>query len=192
VAEMIEKTVIGVETGVTYGTVTSGPGTHTGTSTVYGYTNFPYRVTKTDVTTPTGTNPDAIMTDVLEMVETMQTNGFFGPYILYTSTGYSRYLSDDYFRTGSTSAVRSVRQRLLEIEGIQDIRRLDYLTTGFRLILVQMDPEVAQAIDGMGLQTVMWQTVGGLRTNFKVMAIQLPLLKTPYNGVAGIIDGTTS
>jgi hypothetical protein len=50
VAEMVEKTLIGVETGMTYGT-RSGDSTtaHTGTSTVYGYTNFPYRVTKTNL-----------------------------------------------------------------------------------------------------------------------------------------------
>ncbi len=193
VAEMIEKTLIGVETGVTYGTRSGDPATaHTGTSTVYGYTNFPYRVTKIDLNTPTGANPDAVMTDVLEMVETMQSNGFFGPYMLYHSTGYSRYLNDDYFRSGSTSAVRSLRQRVMEIEGIQDIRRLDYLTSGYQLILVQMTSEVAQAINGMDITTVQWESQGGMRQNFKVMAIQVPLLKSPYNGVAGIVHGTTS
>jgi hypothetical protein len=122
----------------------------------------------------------------------MQTNYFFGPYILYHSTGYSQYLNDDYFRTGSTSAIRTVRERIMEVEGIQDIRRLDFLTSGYQLILVQMDPEVAQAIDGMQITTVQWESQGGMRQNFKVMAIQVPLLKSPYNGVAGIIHGTTS
>jgi hypothetical protein len=107
VAEMVEKTLIGVETGMTFGTRSGDALTaHDGTSTVYGYTNFPSRVTKTDLTSPTGSNPEAVMTDILEMVETMQTNGFYGPYMLYTSTGYSRFLNDDYFRSGSTSAVR--------------------------------------------------------------------------------------
>lgn len=192
VAEMIERTVIGIESGVTYGTRTTGPNPHTGTSTIYGYTNFPYRITKTDLSTPNGTNPEAVMTDILEMVETMQSNGFFGPYLLYHSTPYSRYLSDDYFRSGSTSAVRSLRERLMQIEGLADIRRLDYLTSGFQLILVNMDSNTAQAIDGMGITTVQWDSLGGLRKNFKVMAIQVPLLKTPYNGVAGILHGTTS
>jgi hypothetical protein len=121
----------------------------------------------------------------------MQTNGFYGPYILYQSTGYTRYLSDDYFRAGSTSAVRSLRERLMQIEGIADIRRLDYLTSGYQMILVQMDPEVAQAIDGMGITTVQWDSQGGLRHNFKVMCIQVPLLRAPNNGVAGIIHATT-
>lgn len=192
VAEMIEKTLIGTETGLTYGTRSTGPNPHTGTSTVYGYTNFPYRVTKTDLNAPTGSNPEAVMTDVLEMIETMYTNGFYGPFILYHSTGYSRYLNDDYFRSGSTSAVRLLRERIMAIEGISDIRRLDFLTSGYQLILVQMTADVAEAINGMDITTVQWETRGGMQQNFKVMAIKVPLLKTPYNGVAGIIHGTTS
>lgn len=192
IGEMTERLTIGTETGVTYGTQTAGVGTHTGTSTVYGYTNFPYRITKTDLTTPTGTNPEAVMTDILEMIETMQTNGFYGPYMLYHSTAYSRYLNDDYFRSGSTSAVRSLRERIMEIEGIMDIRRLDNLTSGYQLVLVQMDSEVAQAINGLDVTVVQWPSQGGLRQNFKVMAIQVPLLKSPYNGVAGVQHGTTS
>jgi len=190
--EMVERLVIGTETGPTYGTVTGGPGTHTGTSTIYGYTNFPYRVTKTDLTTPSGTNPEAVMTDVLEMVETMQTNGFYGPYMLYSSTAYSRYLNDDYFRTGSTSAVRSLRERIMQIEGILDIRRLDFLTSGYQLLLVQLDGQVAQAIMGMEKTTLHWETVGGLQQNFKIMCIKVPLLRSPYDGVAGILHATTS
>lgn len=190
--ETVERLTIGTITGPTYGTQTAGTGTHTGTSTIYGYTNFPYRVTKTDLTTPNGTNPEAVMTDILEMIETMKANGFFGPYMLYNSTGYDRYLNDDYFRSGSTSAVRLLRERILAIPDIMDIRRLDYLTSGFQLILVQMDPMVAQAINGMEKTTVQWDSQGGLRKNFKVMAIQVPLLKSPYNGVAGILHATTS
>lgn len=193
VMETIEDTLIGTVTGVTYGTVSAGPGAHTGDSEVYGYTNYPYRVTKTDLTTPTGTNPEAINTDVLEMIETMQTNGFYGPYMLYHSTPYSRYLADDYYRTGSTSAVRSVRERIMENPEILDIRRLDRLTSGYQFILVQWnDPEVMTMIDGMPPTMLQWDEKGGMMKKFKVWAIQVPALKTPYNGVSGILHGTTS
>lgn len=191
VAEMIERTVIGTETGVTYGTQSTGVVAHDGTSTVYGYTNFPQRTTTT-LTAPTGTNPEAVVTDVLEMIELLQADGFYGPYMLYTSTGYSRYLNDDYYRTGSTSAVRTLRQRIMEIEGIQDIRRLDYLTSGYQMILVQMTSDVARAINGMDITTVQWESQGGMRINFKVMAIQVPQLRSNYSGNTGIVHGTTA
>lgn len=191
-AETVEQTLIGTVTGLEFGTRSTGPFPHTGNSKVYGYTNFPYRVTKTDLTTPLGSNPQDVMTDVLEMVETMQSNGYFGPYMLYHSTGYSRFLSDDYFRSGSTSAVRSVRQRVMEIEGIEDIRRLDYLTSGYQLILIQMTPDVAEAIDGMQFTTVMWEVKGGGEYHYKIMGIQVPQLKAQKSGITGIIHGTTS
>ncbi|MGL6095040.1 MAG: major capsid protein [Fimbriiglobus sp.] len=189
VAEMIERTLVGVETGVSYGTDTNF---HDGTSKVYGYTNFPNRVTKTNLTTPTGANPEAVKNDVIAMRETMYSNGFYGPFMLYTSTGYDAFLDDDYFRTGSTAVSRTTRERVMEIDGVAGIRRLDYLTSGFQMILVQMTPDVAQAINAMDVTTVQWESQGGARMNFRVMAIQVPLLKAPFNGTAGIVHGTTS
>lgn len=192
VAEMIEKTLIGVETGITYGTQTAGPGAHDGTSTVYGYTNFPYRITKTDLHTPAATNPEYITEDVIEMRELLYAQGFYGPFMVYYSTGYDRFFDDDYFRAGGTAATRTVRERVGAIEGVMGFRRLDYLTSGYQMIMVQMTPDVAQAINAMDITTVQWDSQGGLRRNFKVMAIQVPLLRAPYSGVAPIVHGTTS
>lgn len=189
VVETIEQLTIGTLAGITYGTNASE---HTGTSTIYGYTNFPSRTEKTDLTTPIGSNPEAIVQDVLEMIDLLQQDNFNGPYMLYHSTPYSLYLNSDYFRSGSTSAVRTVRERLMEIDGLTDIRRLDFLTSGFQLILIQMDRNVAEAINGMEPTLVQWESQGGARVHMKVMAIQVPLIKADYNGLTGIVHGTTS
>jgi hypothetical protein len=190
IAEKVEDLTTGVADGVVYGTETVGYGAHTGSSAMWGYTNFPYRLTKTDLTTPTGSNPEAVLADVLEMIDTMETNKFYGPYMLYTSTGYSRYLRDDYFRSGSTSAVRSMKERLMALGDIVDIRRLDRLTSGYQLIMVNMDSESAQAIDGMPPTTLMWETIGGQKINWKIMCIRGPLLKKKYNGTSGVLHAT--
>lgn len=193
VAELVEKTVIGVETGITYGTQASaGYATHDGTSTIYGYTNFPARTTYTSLATPTGTNPEAVMANVIAMRELLYANSFFGPFMLYHSTGYDRYLDDDYFRSGSTAQTRTLRERIKSIEGIKDVRRLDYLTSGYQMIMVQMTPDVARAIVGMNVTTVQWEEKGGAQLNFKVMCIMVPQLRSNYNGVTGIVHGTTS
>ncbi len=191
-AEMVERTTIGTETGVTFGTQSSGILAHRGTSTVYGYTNFPYRVTKTDLHTPVTTAPENVIEDIIEMRETMYTNGYFGPFMVYHSTGYDRFFDDDYFRTGGTAVTRTLRERIGSIDGIQGIKRLDYLTSGYQLVMVDMNSETAQAINGMEITTLQYESKGGLRINFVVMCIQVPLLRAPYNGVAGIIHGTTS
>ena len=193
VAEMIERTTIGTETGATFGPNSTSDTRYTNTaSKVYGYTNFPQRTTYTTLTTPTGSNPDAIVTNILAMIEVLNTNAYFGPFILYHSTPYSQYLAADYFRTGGTSANTTVINRVMQIPGIAKVQRLDYLTSGYQMILAQMGSDVAQAIDGMGITTVMWPSQGGMRTNFKVMAIQVPLLKSQYSGTTGIIHATTS
>jgi hypothetical protein len=191
IGEMVEQTVIGNLVGVTFGTETSGYGAHDGTSTEFGYQTFPFRVTKTNLTAPTGSNPDAVMRDIITMRETMYSNGFFGPFMVYTSTGYDLYFDDDYFRSGSTAIQRTLRERILAIDGISGIRRLDFLTTNYTIIMVQMTSEVAQAIVGMDVTTFQYDTRGGAQKNFRVACIMVPLLKAPYNGVAGIIHATS-
>jgi hypothetical protein len=190
--EMVEKTLIGTEAGLTWGGRSTGPFPQTGTSTEWGYTTFPYKVAKTDLTAPTGSNPEAIVQDVMEMIETMHTNGYNGPFVLYHSTPYSLYLNSDYYRSGSTSAVRTVRERLMEIEGLTSIRRLNYLTSGYQLVLVDLGTGQFQAIDGMQPRVVQWQERAGMIQKFMVMAIQVSLLKAPSNGVSALIHGTTS
>jgi hypothetical protein len=191
IGEKIEDTTIGVETGITFGTRSTGPDPHRGTSVVQGMTNFTYRVTKTDLTTPAGTNPEAVLQDLIEMRETMYTNGFFGPFVVFHSTPYSQWLDSDYFRSGSTSAVRSLRERIAELGGIELVR-LDRLTTGYQLIMIQVDSETVEMITGMEETIIQWPSLGGLRQNFKVLAIKVPLFKAPYNGVAGVQHATTA
>lgn len=190
--EMAEQGLIGTVTGVTYGTRSTGLDAHEGTSTEYGYTTFPYRVTKTDLHTPVTTAPQEVVEDILEMRETMRTNGYFGPYMVYHSTGYDRFNDDDYFRTGGTAVTRTLRERVESIEGIAGFRRLDFLTSGYQLIMVNMDRESAEAIIGMEPTTMMWTGRGGMIHYYMIMAIMTQIMKAPYNGVAGIIHATTS
>ena len=199
IAETIEDVTIGLTTGITYGTVSSGPTAHTGTSTVYGYRNFPSRVIYSGLTTPLGTNPNATLDDINDMIETMQNQFFYGPYILYYSTDWHKWMNGDYGFVNSTgwglAPTKTLRERILDIPDIKDVRRLNRMTPArmsstFNLLLVQMTPDVAQAIDGMGVTTVQWQEKGGMQTNFKVMCIQVPRLKYDYNDRCGIMHAS--
>jgi hypothetical protein len=75
------------------------------------------------------------------------------------------------------------------IEGIQDVKTLDYLTD-YEAILVQMTADVARMVIGMDITTVQWETKGGMQVNFKVMAIIVPQLRADFNANCGIIHGT--
>ncbi len=184
VAETIEKTLIGTLTGMTYGTAAN----YNNTPTVYGYATHPDRITKTDVTTPDGTNGATTVDDILAMIESAANAYYYGPFMLYHSTDWDKYLDDDYRANDS----RTLRQRIRAIDAITDVRRLDFLTSTFTFLMVQMTSDVARAVNGMDITTVMWESSGGMRVNFKVMGIQVPQIRSDFSGNTGIVHATTA
>lgn len=195
VAEMVEKTVIGVETGAVYGPTSSSDARYTGTSAVYGMTNFPQRLTKTNMTNPTapGWTPATTISEVISMRESLYANRYFGPFRIYTTPAWDTYLDQDYILSGGNVATQTLRERLESIDGITGIRRLDFWTgAAYQMVMVQMTQDVARAIVGMDITTVQWESQGGLRLNFKVMAIMVPQYRYDYYGRTGILHGTTS
>lgn len=210
VAETVEKTTIGVTTGVTYGGNSTQVGGYGRTPTVYGYTNFSNRLTKTNLTTPTTTNQATTLSEVLGMRDTLTANKFFGPFMIYHSNDWDKFMDGDYILSGGNVATQTLRERLKAIDGIQDVKRLDMLfgsqlssATGpgtdvdvtlkpFTLIMVQMTPDVARAVIGMNITTLQWDSVGGMRKNFKVMCILVPQLRADAYGNCGILHATTS
>lgn len=216
VGEMIEKTTIGMTTGIT-GTTNTLTGGYGRTPKVYGMINFPARLTMTTLTAPTGSNPQQTLADVLTMRQQLYNGRFYGPFMLYHTNDWDTYMDNDYLRAvvGSTSSIgttQTLRDRLREIDDIQDVRRLDFFfgtvpgaTTGnpystaydatlktTQLVLLQMTPDVVQAVNGLDITTVQWETVGGMKINFKVLAIQVPRYRADYYGNCGIAHGTTS
>ena len=198
VAEKIEDTVIGLSTGMSVQMSNSAAPAYGRTLDIYGYTDFTARNTYTSVTTPTGANPNDTVSDVLAMIDSARSDNFFGPFMLYHSNDWDQYLDNDYAFTNSTGwAVNpslTLRQRLRQIDGIMDVRRLDRWTpsSSFQLLLVQMTADVARAVIGMNITTVQWDSTGGLRKNFKVMGILVPQLRATFGGNCGIVHGTTS
>jgi hypothetical protein len=190
VAEMIEQTTIGTETGVTYGGASTHVGGYGRTSKVEGYLTFTDRLQKTDLTTPTGSNPEATVQDFLEARDQLYDARYYGPYMVYHSTDWDQYLDNDYARLGGNNANMTLRDRLRRIEGIVDVRRLDFLTDDdnpFTFIFVQMTSDVARAVVGLDMTTVQWESVGGMRLDFKVMTISVPQLRSDFEGRTGIL-----
>jgi len=178
VAEEAEKLLLG-----TSGTYAYGGGT------IYGYVNFPQRITYSmaDPTDSTWTPADTVQ-DVLNMRLDAQQAFHYGPYRLYASLPWDVYLDDDY---SDQKGDNTLRDRLKMIQGIQDVVTLDYLsTTDYVMLLVQMTSDVVREVIGMDITTVQWETHGGMQLNFKVMAIMVPQLRADQNGNSGIVHGT--
>lgn len=186
VAETVEKMTIGIFGAFKYGSSTPYGGT---LPAIYGYTNFARAITVTGITVPTGSNGEDVLTDWLNMRDRLYQANFYGPFMVYTSTGWDKYL-DNLFSTTEPSA-GTLRERLKKIDGIIDIKRLDYLTTDYMVIWVQMTADVARAVVGLPPTVVRWEATGGLEIRFKVMAIMVPQLRYDFNGNCGILYGTS-
>lgn len=179
VAEAIEKLALG-----TFGSFAYGG------ASIYGLTTFPNRITHT-ITAPTATawTPATTVTQVLAMKQKSVAKFNYGPWVLYCSTGWDEYLDRDYILTGGNVATQTLRDRLKKIDGINDVRSLDFLS-GYQLLLVQQTSDTFREIIGLDFTTVQWETQGGMELNYKVMAIMVPQPRADINGNCGIVHGS--
>ena len=210
VAERIEKTAIGVQTGVTYNPYVDSSFISR-TPTNYGLLNFPQNLVYTSATDPrsTGWDPDKTHNDVLAMRQKLINNRFTGPYNLYYSDDWDTYLDGPYYKLVTSGAVapnQSLRQALEGIGSISKVQRLDWLMSAqpsdyrsfeklatyypFTMILVQMTREVAEAVNGQDITTMQWEVSGGWEIRCRVWAIQAARFRSDYYGSCGICVGT--
>jgi uncharacterized linocin/CFP29 family protein len=175
VSEQVEKLFIG-----------SGGSFQFGGGNVYGATNFPQRLTKT-MTDPTGAwSPSDTLDEVLDMISSANDDYHYGPFRLYHSPAWTKYMDND-FSTAYPGL--TLRQRLSNIEDITGVSRLNFLT-GTQMVLVQMTSDVVRGIIGMDIVTVQWESQGGMQINFKIMAIIVPQYRADQNDNTGIVHGS--
>jgi len=176
VLESIEDTLVNGASGYSYGGYT-----------IRGYTDFPSRNTYTMPLSWTNGSitGDLILADVLAMKQENIDAKKLGPYILYIPSTYSTAL-DGQFKANSD---RSIREVLLDIEGLTDIKTLDKLATD-NVLLNQLTSDVAKIVDGMPLTTVQWKTNGEFCNHFKVLTIMVPQLFADQEGNCGITHGS--
>jgi len=180
-AEEAERLVIG--------TSTEWPSTEAyGGGYIYGLTTHPY-VNSVTITSPaaSGWTGTTLLDDVLEMKQSAKDDYHYGPYALYFSPGWDRYLGAD-FKAGSD---KSLLQRLKEVEDITAIRTLDYLTN-YTALLVEMNTGTIREVIGLDFTTIQWEEQGGMELNFAVMAIMVPQVRADANNRCGVVYGATA
>jgi len=168
-----------------------------GGGTIYSYMNFPSANTKTEVESILGTGAStilkpwnqlsdekAIVKQIIAMKQTSLNDKFFGPWNLYIPSAYETILDEDYKVSGGK--VITIRDRLMAISGIKNIRVIDFMPAN-TVLLVQMTSDVVRVVRGMGLQNVEWSTEGNMVTKYKVMTIQVPQIRADQEGKCGIV-----
>lgn len=181
VAEEIERQLLGIST-------VANEYAYAG-HTVYGYTNFPDRLTHT-MKNPTDGDwtPAHTVQDILAMKSQSIDAYHYGPWVLYVSPEWTQYLDDDY---SASKGDNTLRERIGRIDSISSIRVLDFLT-GKQMLLVQQSSDVIRLVVGMDFTTIQWETHGGMQLNYKVMAIMVPQLRADINGRTGIVHATAA
>jgi len=161
-----------------------------GGGTIYGYTDYPYRTTGNysegdwdDISANSiGSVGAIILKDVLAMKADSIADRHYGPWVLYIPTNFETVMEQDY----EPGYPKSIRQRLLEVEGLEDIVVADKLAAD-NSVLVQMTPNVVRMVTGMPLTTVEWDSLGGMVHNYRVMTIMVPQLRADANNRTGIV-----
>lgn len=153
-------------------------------STIYGISNEPNRVTGSVTASWATATGEQIVTDVLRMIDAASapTNNFEGPYVLYVSRTVGNRLDNDY----KANSDKTIRQRIMEIAGIQDIQMTSRLS-GTNVLLVQTTSDVLQVINGIQPTMVEWESHAGFQHNFKIFAIMLPRVRSDGLGQSGIV-----
>ena len=154
-----------------------------GGGTLYGYTDYPQAnsvtlSTQWDASAKTGSD---ILDDVRAMKQASIDAKHYGPYVLYIPTNYETTLDDDF----KAESDKTTRQRILEISNILDVKVADKLSDD-EVVLVQMTSDVVRMVEGLPIQTVEWQEGGGFTTNYKVLAIMVPQIRSDQAGNCGV------
>lgn len=160
-----------------------------GGGTIYSYVNYPNRNKLTmdtawDDSSMTGKQ---IVDDILRAKQAMLDAHFYGPWTIYISPNYETLLDEDYndYRSGT------IRERILNIAGVESIKVVDTLADD-NVIMVQMSSDVVRLVRGMGITNVQWDAEAMMTTHFKVMTIQVPQIRSDYNGATGIVHLATA
>lgn len=179
IVEQIELLTIGATPAYTYGG-----------GSLYGLISKPERITST-MTLPTDPSwsPALFIDEVLEMISDLEDNQYFGPYGMYFSPSWNKYMGQDY---QDTYGGETLMTRTMKIDEIKFMRKLQYGLSGFQVILFQLSDDVIRAITGMPLMTLQWDAHGGLAKHFKVMCIMVPQVRNDAEDRSGIAHGVAA
>ena len=124
-----------------------------------------------------------ILADIVSMKQSEINAKHYGPYQIYIPTAYETILDEDYDTSGQST--QTIRERILKIGNIKGIKVIDTLAAN-NVLMVQMTTDTVRLVRGMGITNVEWQAEGKFINKYKVMTIQVPQIRSDYNGACGI------
>ena len=135
-----------------------------------------------------------ILSDTILMKQELAEQGYGGDAKLSLPSYLQAKLSEDY-KSSESSSTMSILNRLqmiqgLTIEFVESIGRITPATGGtqyINLCMVAMRSDVIRMIDGFDSMLVQWDSQGGMNTNYRILTIQVPQLRTRQAGDCGVV-----
>ena len=156
---------------------------------IYGYCTHTGRIQYTSLADwgSSGVTGAEILNDVLNMKQQLINYRHYGPYTLYIPTAYETILDDDF----KAYSDKTIRQRIMEVGNISQIKVADQLTDD-NVVMVELKPDTVRMVIGFQPMVVEWQTMGGMKFEYKIMTIMVPQIRADYGGYIGLCHGSTS
>ena len=159
------------------GTLTGILGTKTGTAVSWSEQTVGLTEGSTEAAALKG---EAILNDVMNMIDTLAEDYMYGPYVMYVPTDYYLTLLKDY----KDDSDKTTMSRILELPQITAIRQSHFLDE--EVLMVQMTSDVLDLVNGFAPTLLQWYSHGGMVFHYRVMAIMWPRMKRTQKNQSGI------
>jgi uncharacterized linocin/CFP29 family protein len=159
--------------------IVEGHATQVGSAVIYGIDTVPNAkpITMSGTTDwDTDATGAEMLADVLAATAALSNspNFMFGPYALLVNQATWNRLQEDYSVSGNSHM--SNLQRLQMVDGIATVLPSVNVPAAHAYV-VQLTSDVIDIVDGLQPTVVQWESMGGLQTHFKIMAIMIPRLR---------------
>jgi uncharacterized linocin/CFP29 family protein len=153
-----------------------------GGGTIRGYEDHPDRNTDSVTAAWASASGANILTDTIKMKNASIADRYYAPWGMYVATNIEGNLDENF----TTNYPVTIRQRILQVEGISSLKVIDQMTAG-GILLVSMQSDVVRMINGLPITTIQWDSDGGMMVHFKVMAIMVPQIRSDQDNRSGVI-----
>lgn len=160
-------------------------------NTIYGLTSHPDR--NTDTATNLGGGDFGTISNIIPtfsgILSALKADNYRGPYGVFVADTQYDQMAHQFYSDGSG---QNALNRVLQIPSIQFIDSSAWLDAG-EVVVVHLSKDVVELAyvqQYWPITNLEWTSGDGMQSNFKVMTVFAPMVKSDYNGRSGIFHAT--
>lgn len=160
-------------------------------NTIYGLTSHPDR--NTDTATNLGGGDFGTISNIIPtfsgILSALKADNYRGPYGVFVADTQYDQMAHQFYSDGSG---QNALNRVLQIPSIQFIDSSAWLDAG-EVVVVHLSKDVVELAyvqQYWPITNLEWTSGDGMQSNFKVMTVFAPMVKSDYNGRSGVFHCT--